>query len=141
MFKFLKSKKGFTLVELMIVVVIMAILVAVAVPIFSSVTKNARKKTCEANKREILSQLTNFCIGNNKNTDIFNEDDDFVISFDGEKGSVTTEGTYIEASDIEALFQDVPYCPSDNSEYHIALRKGTGAPVITITCTVHDATT
>ena len=46
MFKFLKSKKGFTLVELMIVVVIMAILVAVAVPIYSAVTANARKKTC-----------------------------------------------------------------------------------------------
>ena len=42
MFKFMKSKKGFSLVELMIVVVIMAILVAVAVPIFSAVTRNAR---------------------------------------------------------------------------------------------------
>ena len=51
MFKFMKSKKGFTLVELMIVVVIMAILVAVAVPIFSAVTKNARTKTCVANMR------------------------------------------------------------------------------------------
>ena len=46
MFKFMKSKKGFSLVELMIVVVIMAILVAVAVPIYNSVTGNARAKTC-----------------------------------------------------------------------------------------------
>ena len=59
MFKLLKSKKGFTLVELMIVVVIMAILVAVAVPIFSAVTANARKKTCLANQREIQAQLNN----------------------------------------------------------------------------------
>ena len=63
MFKFMKSKKGFTLVELMIVVVIMAILVAVAVPIFSAVTKNARTKTCDANRREIVSQLTNVSMG------------------------------------------------------------------------------
>ena len=41
MFKFMKSKKAFTLVELMIVVVIMAILVVVAVPIYNSVTDNA----------------------------------------------------------------------------------------------------
>ena len=59
MFKFMKSKKGFTLVELMIVVVIMAILVAVAVPIYNAVTENARKKTCASNRRNIVSQITN----------------------------------------------------------------------------------
>ena len=140
MFKFLKSKKGFTLVELMIVVVIMAILVAVAVPIFTAVIDNAQRKTCAANKREILSQLTNYCIGNNKNTDIFNDNDRFVITFDGSVGEVTTGGEYIEASDIEALFQEIPYCPIEESEYEVVLTKGTGSPIITITCTVHDAT-
>lgn len=45
----MKNKKGFTLVELMIVIVIMGILVAVAVPVFGLVTKNAEKKTCGAN--------------------------------------------------------------------------------------------
>ena len=140
MFEFLKSKKGFTLVELMIVVVIMAILVAVAVPIFSAVVSNARLKTCNANKREILSQMTNYCIGNNKSNDIFNENDSFVITFDSESGDISTSnGKFIEASDVEALFQDVPYCPSDNSSYEVVFTKGTGSPVITITCSVHDA--
>ena len=59
MFKFMKSKKGFSLVELMIVVVIMAILVAVAVPIFNSVTGNSRAKTCIDNQRSIISTLNN----------------------------------------------------------------------------------
>lgn len=52
-----KNKKGFTLVELMIVVVIMAILVAVAVPIFNAVTKNAKNRTCAANARILSSQI------------------------------------------------------------------------------------
>lgn len=52
-----KNKKGFTLVELMIVVVIMAILVAVAVPIFNTVTTNAKNKTCAANARTLSGQI------------------------------------------------------------------------------------
>ena len=138
MFKYLKSKKGFTLVELMIVVVIMAILVAVAVPIFSAVTKNAQKKTCEANKREIVSQLTNYCIGNNNMDDIFNEDDDFVITFDGATGDITSPGNKITKEDVEAMFQEVPYCPVENSEYVVTLTKETGSPTIDVECSIHD---
>ena len=138
MFKYLKSKKGFTLVELMIVVVIMAILVAVAVPIFSAVTKNAQKKTCDANKREIVSQLTNYCIGNNNMDDIFNEDDDFVITFDGATGDITSPGNKITKEDVEAMFQEVPYCPIENSEYVVTLTKGAGSPTIDVECSIHD---
>ncbi|MCH5189576.1 MAG: prepilin-type N-terminal cleavage/methylation domain-containing protein, partial [Oscillospiraceae bacterium] len=40
------NKKGFSLVELMIVVVIMGILIAVAIPLYGAITKNANNKTC-----------------------------------------------------------------------------------------------
>lgn len=51
----LMSKKGFTLVELMIVIVIMGILVAVAIPVYGAVTKNAETKTCKSNMSSIKS--------------------------------------------------------------------------------------
>ena len=57
------NKNGFTLVELMIVVVILGILVAVAVPIFSAITKNAKIKTCESNMRIIRSNLVSYMLG------------------------------------------------------------------------------
>ena len=139
MFKFIRTKKGFTLVELMIVVVIMAILVAVAVPIFSAVVENAQKKTCAANKREILSQLTNFCMGNNKIDGIFNSDDEFTITFNASTGEVTTEnGEHISSEDVEAMFQKVPYCPVEDSTYTVTLREGVGSPIIEIGCSIHD---
>ncbi|MEG1774122.1 MAG: prepilin-type N-terminal cleavage/methylation domain-containing protein, partial [Oscillospiraceae bacterium] len=36
-----KSKKGFTLVELMVVVAILGVLVAVAIPVYNGVTEKA----------------------------------------------------------------------------------------------------
>ena len=43
------NKKGFSLVELMIVVVIMGILIAVAIPLYGAITTNAKNKTCASN--------------------------------------------------------------------------------------------
>ena len=57
------NKKGFTLVELMIVVVILGILVAIAVPIYSAVTKNAKIKACNSNMRIIRSNLASYILG------------------------------------------------------------------------------
>jgi type IV pilus assembly protein PilA len=57
---FMRSKKGFTLVELMVVVVILGILVAIAVPIYNSITDDAEKKACHANLRTIDGAKTQY---------------------------------------------------------------------------------
>lgn len=53
--KKVNNKKGFTLAELLVVVAILAILIAIAVPIFGSAMDNATKTAKEANARSIKS--------------------------------------------------------------------------------------
>lgn len=51
------NKKGFTLVELVIVVAVMAVLVAVAIPTVSSITQSAKDAVYQSNCRTIESVI------------------------------------------------------------------------------------
>jgi prepilin-type N-terminal cleavage/methylation domain-containing protein len=55
-----RNEKGFTLIELMVVVLIIGILVAVAIPVFGSAAENARDKACDANLRTIDGAIAQY---------------------------------------------------------------------------------
>ncbi len=126
MFKFMKSKKGFTLVELMIVVVIMAILVAVAVPIYSAVTKNARKKTCISNQREIISSVGNWIMTNG--VDVTGAS--FTITnTNNNNATIAVSGTdnaSLPLSTFKAMFKTVPCCPTDGAVINVTVDSDPG---------------
>ncbi len=52
-----KNNKGFTLAELLIVVAIIAVLVAIAIPIFTNQLEKAREATDQANIRDYYAEI------------------------------------------------------------------------------------
>ncbi len=123
MFKFFKSKVGFTLVELLVVVLIIGIVVAIGIPTYRGIAKSNRKKICTVQRREILAELKDWC-----NNEDFNDNYTFTITSDGTKGTVVAEKfeetitkngksttvTILDSGIItnDVLDKDVAFCPS-----------------------------
>lgn len=70
-----KNKKGFTLAEMLIVVAIIAVLVAISIPIFTSQLEKSREATDLANIRAAYAEIMASALDNPEDTNLKKEVD------------------------------------------------------------------
>lgn len=132
MYRFFKTKKGFTLTELLLVVAVVGIIVAIAIPIYNSFTKSAHIRACRVARMEAQKEAETWCKDNR-----FNSDFKYQISSDGEKGAIVTGD--LSADQITLLENnihggEIPYCPSCGTFTVVVHPQLNGIPKITVTC-------
>ena len=97
-----QNEKGFTLVELMVVVVIIGILIAIAIPLYNTVQATAREKACFANQRTIDGSIAMYRAEGG--TEALTSANQLAGELDGPAGA-NTLGPYLMAE---------PRCPLDS---------------------------
>jgi prepilin-type N-terminal cleavage/methylation domain-containing protein len=104
------GQEGFTLVEIMIVVAIIGLLAAIAIPNFVKARNTAQAGACINNMKQIDGAIDLFALENNK-----------------------TDGDPVTANDVKSYIKgnEVPKCPAGNKDYQLA---GTVGAATSVTC-------
>ncbi|MCE5204371.1 MAG: type II secretion system protein, partial [Coriobacteriales bacterium] len=107
---FRRKDEGFTLVELMVVVLIIGILVAIAIPVFNAASRTARQRTCHSNQRTIEGAVQQYLAASPNNT---------IAQTDGVLGA-SGSGATATLLGANGYIKEAPACPEGDLQYTLA---------------------
>jgi len=102
-----KKNAGFTLVEILIVVVILGILAAIVIPQFTQASTEARENSLKANLQTIRSQIELYKIQHNDN-------EPTLAAFTAQMTGTTDVAGAATGSDFGPYLQSIPVNPFTN---------------------------
>ena len=118
---------------MLIIVFVIGILTAIAIPASSALVGSANAKVCKLQQKDLAVQAQNWCVRNN-----FNDNFDYAIANENSRPKVVAYNTPLSQDQVTLLSKEIhtniACCPSGGTYTLIVIPQPSGIPHITCVC-------